>query len=116
MKADLGLYAQDRWTFRRLTLNGGLRFEYFNGEVPAQQAPAGAYVSERNFARVAKVPSWTDLNPRLGGVYRPVWGRPHRAEAVGGEVHQQDGHDTHGCRESVDDVGPFGQPYVDRQR
>jgi hypothetical protein len=69
MKADIGLFAQDRWTVGRLTLNYGLRFEYFNGEVPPQQAPAGQYVPERNFARVAKVPEWTDVNPRFGAAY-----------------------------------------------
>ena len=30
-KADMGLYAQDKWAFRRLTLNYGLRFEYETG-------------------------------------------------------------------------------------
>ena len=34
-KADLGLFAQDQWTIKRLTLNYGLRFDYFNGYVPA---------------------------------------------------------------------------------
>ena len=28
---ELGLYAQDQWTIKRLTLNYGLRFDYFNG-------------------------------------------------------------------------------------
>jgi outer membrane receptor protein involved in Fe transport len=27
MNRDLGLYAQDSWTFRRLILNGGMRFD-----------------------------------------------------------------------------------------
>jgi len=38
---DLGLYAQDQWTIKRLTLNYGLRFDYLRGYVPAQQLPAG---------------------------------------------------------------------------
>jgi hypothetical protein len=69
VKADLGLFAQDRWTVGRLTVNYGLRFDYYNGEVPPQHAPAGEYVPERQFARVAKVPEWTDVNPRLGAAY-----------------------------------------------
>ena len=30
VKADMGIYAQDQWTIRRLTLNYGVRFDYFN--------------------------------------------------------------------------------------
>ncbi len=69
VKADLGVYAQDQWTIRRLTLNYGLRFEYFNGYVPAQHEPADQYVPERNFAAVHGVPSWKDVNPRVGVSY-----------------------------------------------
>src|SRR5260221_8384737 len=38
---DMGLYVQDQWTLKRLTLNLGLRFDHFNGYVPAQVRPAG---------------------------------------------------------------------------
>ena len=69
LKADLGIYAQDRWTINRLTLNVGLRFDYFNAYVPAQQAPAGLWVPERNFEPVYDVPNWKTLNPRVGGSY-----------------------------------------------
>ena len=68
-KADLGLFAQDQWTIKRLTLNYGLRFDYFNGYVPAQHVPPGAFVGARDFAPVHDVPNWTDLNPRLGASY-----------------------------------------------
>ena len=68
-KADLGVYAQDQWAIRRLTLNYGLLFDYFNGYVPAQQVPAGHFVGARDFAPVYNVPRWTDLNPRVGASY-----------------------------------------------
>jgi hypothetical protein len=68
-RADLGIFAQDQWTIRRLTLNLGLRFDYYNGHVPAQSVPATPFVPERNFAAVSGVPRWYDLNPRLGGSY-----------------------------------------------
>ena len=69
LKADLGIFVQDQWTFRRMTFNYGVRFDYFNGYVPPQQAPADAFVPERNFAAVHDVPNWRDLNPRLGVAY-----------------------------------------------
>ena len=60
---------QDQWTIKRLTLNYGLRFDYFNGYVPAQHVDAGQFVGARDFAAVHDVPNWTDLNPRLGASY-----------------------------------------------
>jgi len=33
---DFAFYVQDQWTLQRLTLTYGLRYEYFNGYVPAQ--------------------------------------------------------------------------------
>src|SRR5207302_1449581 len=36
MKADLGVYVQDSWTLKRLTINPGLRWEYFNSAIQAK--------------------------------------------------------------------------------
>jgi hypothetical protein len=71
VKADLGVFVQDRWTLNRLALNMGLRLDYFNGYVPAESVPAtpSGWVPARNFAAVTCVPCWTDLNPRLGASY-----------------------------------------------
>jgi hypothetical protein len=68
---DLGIYAQDRWTLDRLTLNLGLRLDVFNGYVREQHVPAtpNGWIPERNFARVDDVPAWTDVNPRIGAAY-----------------------------------------------
>ena len=68
LNGDLGLYAQDTWTLNRLTLNGGLRWEYLNSEVAEQHSGAGRFVSERNFDRI-QMPIWKDLAPRFGAVY-----------------------------------------------
>ena len=32
IKNDLGIFAQDRWTLGRITLNLGLRYDWFIGE------------------------------------------------------------------------------------
>ena len=69
VKADLGLYAQDQWTLKRLTFNYGLRFDYLNGYVPAQHLDATQFLPARDFAPVTGVPRWKDLEPRLGVSY-----------------------------------------------
>lgn len=69
LKADMGLFVQDQWSIRRLTINAGLRYDYLNAAVPQQTVPAGPWVAERRFDAVSGVPSWTDINPRLGLAY-----------------------------------------------
>ena len=69
MNADLGLFVQDQWRVGRITLNGGLRFDYFNTSIPAQSAPAGKFVAARNFPEIKNVPNWKDISPRIGGVW-----------------------------------------------
>jgi hypothetical protein len=67
---DLGLFVQDKWAMRRLTLNYGVRFDYFDAFVPAQHVDPTPFVpGARDFARLSNVPHWTDLNPRVGGSY-----------------------------------------------
>src|SRR5712692_10528110 len=60
-KANVGIFAQDQWTIKKLTLNPGLRFDYFNAYVPEQHLAAGPFVPARDFARVSCVPCWNDI-------------------------------------------------------
>jgi hypothetical protein len=69
LKSDLGLYGQDQWRIKHLTLNLGLRYDYFNAFVPAQGLPAGPFVPARNFAAIPCVPCWHDLSPRVSAAY-----------------------------------------------
>ena len=69
LKANLGLYAQDAWTRKRLTLNLGVRFDFMNAYVPTQHLPAGLFVGARDFAPIDDVPNWKDLSSRLAAVY-----------------------------------------------
>jgi hypothetical protein len=68
-RADLGAYIQDQWAIKRLTVNYGLRFDYFNGYVPAQTEPATYFSAARSFNEVDCVPCWKDLDPRFGAAY-----------------------------------------------
>ena len=65
---DFGIFAQDTWTINRLTVNGGLRWEYLNSEVSKQESPAGRFIGERKLDKIP-MPVWKDLAPRFGIVY-----------------------------------------------
>lgn len=87
---DLGLYAQDKWTVKRLTVNYGVRFDYFSSGFPDQTlAPATALVAlslanggsgatPRNTEQTCATNqalcgydnlTWKDVVPRLGMTY-----------------------------------------------
>lgn len=66
---EVSFYAQDQWSLERLTLNVGLRADWFVGRVPAQNLPAGQFVPARDFDAVENVPNWKDVSPRLGVSY-----------------------------------------------
>jgi len=69
LKYDLGVYAQDRWTFNRLSLNGGIRVEWLNSQIGAQDVGAGRFVPARHFDAVKNVPDWFNVSPRVGVAY-----------------------------------------------
>jgi hypothetical protein len=69
LNADLGIFAQDSWRIQRLTLNYGIRFEYFNGEISDQQALPGRFAPARQFEKIPCMPCWNDVTPRLGVAY-----------------------------------------------
>ena len=67
--ADLGVYVQDTWTIKRMTVNAGLRWDYLNNKVGAQDAPGGTWIGPRHFDELTDVPNFKDLSPRLGVAY-----------------------------------------------
>jgi hypothetical protein len=69
MGADLGLYLQDSWTLKRLTINPGIRFEYFNSSAQAKAVEAGRFVPARSFPEISDIPNWKNFAPRFGVVY-----------------------------------------------
>ena len=67
---DLGYYAQDSWTIKRLTLNIGLRVDNFQSMYEETANPAGRFVPARFFPERRNLPTWNnDLAPRLSAAY-----------------------------------------------
>ena len=84
---NVGLYAQDQWTLDRLTLNAGLRFDYFNGYYPDQAsapgqpthstwAPNAIMVARRHSSELEGPPA------AAGRGVRPARRRPDGAQGV----------------------------------
>jgi len=69
LDANVGLYAQDSWSFKRLTLNYGLRWEYFKASIPDEVSTPGRFgpTSDRHFGPQT-FPVWKGLTPRFGVV------------------------------------------------
>ncbi|MBM3779517.1 MAG: TonB-dependent receptor [Acidimicrobiia bacterium] len=63
---NMALYAQDQWTLGRITLNLGVRGDFFNGWVPDQVVPDTAFTKGFAISRIDDIPSWQDVSPRLG--------------------------------------------------
>ena len=68
---NLGLYAQDSWTMKRLTLSGGVRLDFQNESVDAYHYGPGPWLPNRNvnYPEIKSVPNWKDVNPRLNVAY-----------------------------------------------
>ena len=68
--AALGVFAQDRWTTGRLTMNLGVRLDYWKTKFPEQALGPSQYTPTRNFTfPETDWASVQDLTPRLGAVY-----------------------------------------------
>jgi hypothetical protein len=68
--ANWALYAQDTWTLKRLSLNFGVRWEYFKASVPEKESTPGRFgpTQPRTFGPEV-FPIWKDTAPRFGAVY-----------------------------------------------
>ena len=69
LNRDVGIYAQDSWTTKRLTVNYGVRWEHINAQNDAYAVPAGRFTPERSIPAVKNVPNWFDWAPRFNMVY-----------------------------------------------
>jgi hypothetical protein len=74
LNADLGIYGQDTWHFKRLSINAGLRWEYLSVQVDPESAPAGRFVPARSFAKIdcntiKGLGCFKNWAPRFGIIY-----------------------------------------------
>jgi hypothetical protein len=67
---EAAFFVQDTWTLKRLTVNPGLRYDWFHPWIAAQNAPASIWVPvDRQFAEVDSLLSFKNWAPRLGVIY-----------------------------------------------
>ncbi|MGC4083962.1 MAG: carboxypeptidase regulatory-like domain-containing protein [Vicinamibacterales bacterium] len=66
---DVGIFVQDSWTMKRLTVTGGIRYEWLNAQVEPAETIAGRFVPARKFDAVKNLPNWSDPAPRMSAVY-----------------------------------------------
>jgi hypothetical protein len=68
--AGIGLYAQDKWTIDRFTLNLGVRFDYLKIRIPAQHLDPAPLVPNRNLdLPETELVNWKDVTPRVAVAY-----------------------------------------------
>ncbi len=63
---ECGIYAQDAWTFDRVTVNLGVRYDWFNNSIAGGTRPAGFFSPEVTVDAFENVPDWTDWTGRFG--------------------------------------------------
>jgi len=81
IKADTGIFGQDRWTINRATINAGVRFDWYIGATGEGDLLAGRFYAGQHFGPcpdginnpaagcVGRVQNWKDISPRLGISY-----------------------------------------------
>jgi hypothetical protein len=74
VNADLGIYAQDTWHIKRLSVTAGVRFEYEKSSIEPSAINGGRFIGPRSFPRIncetiKGLGCWKTLAPRLGAVY-----------------------------------------------
>ena len=65
----LGIYAQDKWTIKRLTLNLGVRLDRFTAQFPAGEIETSTYRAVPFKFNGAAPYAFNDLQPRIGAAY-----------------------------------------------
>ncbi len=67
--AQASLYAQDQWTFKRLTLQGGVRWDHPWSWFPETVEAKTRFFPGVTFPRTDGVTGYNDITPRMGAPY-----------------------------------------------
>ena len=66
---DLGIYGQDQWTLKHVTVTAGLRFDYLRLGYPDTTLSPTPIIPTTRFFPATEKGNWKDLSPRIGVVY-----------------------------------------------
>ena len=69
IKYDVGIFAQDSWTLKRLTVNPGVRWQLFNAYAPEVSLPPGQFAPSRFYSEQPNLPNFNDVALRMSGAY-----------------------------------------------
>jgi hypothetical protein len=74
LNADVGLYVEDTWHYKRLAISAGVRWEYMSGSIDQVNAASGRFAPSRTVphtdcSTLPGMSCWKDWAPRLGVVY-----------------------------------------------
>ena len=69
LNQDMGIFLQDSFTMKRLTINAGIRYETLNSQVDVSTSDAGRFVPARTTQLRENIPDWKDWAPRFQLVY-----------------------------------------------
>jgi hypothetical protein len=67
---NFAAFIQDRATYQRITLNLGLRWSYYDGNIPAQSGGGGKWFPVTNYPEIDPGFKWNTLAPRTGVVVK----------------------------------------------
>lgn len=69
MDAEVGLYAQDKWTVDRLTVSAGMRYDYRKSHFPLQHLGPTALMPIPLTIPETPQLAWHDITPKMGAAY-----------------------------------------------
>jgi hypothetical protein len=69
LSPNLGIYGQDQWTLKHVTVNAGLRFDYLHQGYDDTTLPPVPNVPSTRFFPAQDTGRWKDFSPRLGVSY-----------------------------------------------
>jgi len=67
---NIAAFVQDRISYGKVTLNLGVRWSYYDGEMPEQTGGGGRWFPEQTYPKVKTPYNWNTLAPRTGIIFK----------------------------------------------